>query len=155
MGIWAHARAWLAYQRGMMLRFWGHRMVRRRYYEGAARAFSDAVLHRPDYVDAYLARGLIYWRELQDGPAAVADFSRVLTLSPTFSEALFYRGMAYQITANYAAAVEDLRDAIARAPNAIWAENAYRQMVMLESILEDLPAQINGQDLLASGDSLS
>ncbi len=127
-----------------MLRFWGHMTVRRGFYEDSVEAFSRAIRLVPDSVDAHLVRGLLYWRELQDARRAIADFSAVLRLDPTCSEALFYRGMAYQAQGDYAAAAADLRAAIEQAPGAIWRENAYDQLIAIEAILDDLAVRLGG-----------
>ncbi len=146
-------RVWWSYQQGMMFRFWGHRTVRREFYLSAVAAFSRVLEAQPDHVEACLARGLLYWRELQDGPAAVRDFTTVLRCDPSRVEALFYRGMAYQLLGDYALAIGDLQAAIERAPGAFWRHNAYRQMVALQAILDDLPDQLEEGDrsLLGSG----
>lgn len=125
-----------------MLRYWGHVRVRRSFYEAAARAFTRALDFAPDSVEVYLARGLIYWRELHDFPHAIADFSSVLKLAPARSEALFYRGMAHQGQSDYAAAAADLRAALTQAPHAIWSRNAYHQLTTIEAILEEMPSQL-------------
>lgn len=141
---WRRIRARWAYRRALFLRFWGHRLVQRAYYQASAAALSSALALAPDFVEAYLVRGLLYWRELQEAALAVADFSAVLRLDASRSEALFYRGMAYQALADYEAAVADLRAALRAAPEAIWWHNAHHQLVTLESILEELPPHLVG-----------
>ncbi len=151
--IGGRLRAWWAYQQGLMLRFWGHRMVRRDLYRASAAAFTRALLARPDLIEAYLARGLIYWRELQDMEQAIADFTEVLRLQPHRSEALFFRGMAHQADADYQAAADDLRAALLLTPDALWGRNAHHQLMTIEAILDDLPASLGGSqpDMLTGG----
>lgn len=155
VNIVSRVRAWWAFQQGAMLRFVGHRMVRRFYYEAAAAAFTRALEARPDHLEACLARGLIYWRELQDAPRAIADFSAALQIDSRRAEALFYRGMAHQSHGNYQAAVDDLRDALEQAPHALWRRNAVRQLYLFEQILSELPQALSDGDGVALlGDGL-
>jgi tetratricopeptide (TPR) repeat protein len=146
-------RAWWAYQQGLMLRFWGHRLVRRDMYRASVAAFTRALLARPELVEAYLARGLVCWRELHDMEQAIFDFSEVLRLQPHRSEALFYRGMAYQAGADYQSAADDLRAALQLTPDALWGRNAHHQLMTIEAILDDLPASLGGSqpDRLTGG----
>ena len=144
--MWRRIQAWWAYQRGMMLRFWGHRTVRRAYYRSAVEAFGRAIAFAPDHADAYLARGLIFWRELNSPEEAVADFTAVLDLRAENAEAYFYRGMAYQARGDYAAAADDLRAALRQGSGALWEQSAYRQLITIEAILETLPARFGGKD---------
>jgi tetratricopeptide (TPR) repeat protein len=136
--LWARFQARWAFRRGTMLRFWGHRTHNRELYQAATSAFARTIDLKPDFIEAYLARGLLYWRELHDAPAAIADFSSILRLDPGCSEALFYRGMAHQALSDYVAAAADLRAALAQAPHAIWYRNAHHQLITIESILEEL-----------------
>ena len=140
--LWAQIRGYWAYRRAMMLRFWGHKTLRREYYEASAAALTRVLALMPDHTDAYLARGLLYWRELQQAALAVEDFSSVLRLDPSCSEALFYRGMAYQALGDYAAAADDIRAALMQSPGAIWRENARSQLLAIESILAALPERL-------------
>lgn len=146
-------RAWWAFQQGLMLRFWGHRLVRRELYLAAVAAFSRALLARPDLAEAYMARGVVCWRELQDMEQAITDFSEVLRLQPYCGEALFYRGMAHQGSADYRAAADDLRAALQLTPDALWGRNAHHQLMTIEAILDDLPARLGGSqpEQLSSG----
>lgn len=149
-GWWRHVKAWWIFQRGLMLRWLGHRTVRRAYYEAASDAFSAALALAPDYEDVYLARGLLYWRELQRPDLAVADFSALLGGHVAQAEVFFYRAMAYQAQGHYAAAAEDLRVAVAGAAGFPWRRNAAHQLQTIEAILEDLPPQL-GPPSLPSG----
>jgi len=126
----------------MMLRFWGHRTVRGAYYRAAVEAFGRAISHAPDHAEAYLARGLIFWRELNSPEEAIADFTEVLGLRPESAEVYFYRGMAHQARGDYPAAVDNLRTALAHSAGASWEQNAYHQLLTLESILDGLPTQL-------------
>lgn len=132
-------RAWWAYQQGAMLRFLGHRTISRELYQASVTAFTRAIDVWPDYADAFLARGLLYWRELQAHHAAIADFTRVLDLVPQRTEALFYRGMAYQQAGDYAASAIDLREAIRLSPQAGWRNSAVSQLQAIEAILDEIP----------------
>lgn len=136
--VWRELRAWFAYQQGLMLRFMGHRTLRREAYERAVAAFGQALRLRPDHIEARLARGLLYWRELHQLQAAIADFTMVIETAPDRVEALFFRGMAYQGTGDYRAAVDDLAEAVARGQGQPWHMAAYRQYAALEPLLDEL-----------------
>lgn len=143
---WQIARAWWAYQQGLMLRFMGHRGLQRGLYARSAEAFSNAIRFVPDFAEAYLARGLLYWRELQAPEQAIADFSMLLTVDPRRAEALFYRAMAHQARGDYAQAALDLRAALAQGQYEAWYANAQHQLATVEAILEELPARLSPGD---------
>ncbi len=142
-GWWQHFRAWWFFQRGLMLRWVGHRTVQRAYYQAASDAFSAALALAPDYEEVHLARGLLYWRELQRPDLAVADFSALLGGRVPQAELLFFRAMAYQAQGEYAAAAADLRIAVDGAAGLPWRRNAAHQLQTIEAILEDLPPQLS------------
>jgi len=146
-GLWQHVRAWWIFQRGLMLRWLGHRSVRRAYYQAASDAFSAALALAPDYEEIYLARGLLYWRELQRPDLAVADFSALLGGRVSQVEVLFYRAMAYQAQGQYVAAAADLRVAVEGAAGMPWRRNAAHQLQTIEAILDDLPPQLSPPSL--------
>lgn len=152
----AAVQAWWAFQIGLMQRFWGHRTLQHRHYRAAVEAFSRAIAFQPDYVDAYLSRGLLYWRELQLPAEAVEDFTTVMRIAPGCVEALFYRGMAHQNMGDYAAAVADLRTAVALGEGTAWHYGAYRQLAALEPILDELLGRLELGDapLLPAGDGI-
>lgn len=139
MMIWGRLRGYLAFRRGKMQRFWGHIMIQRSHYEAAVSSFSHALRWSPDWVEVHLARGLLYWRELNDPSQAIADFSHVLVLIPDHAEAFFYRGMAHQALGSYPASAADLRSALIYAGPVPWRRNAQRQLSLVESILSELP----------------
>lgn len=142
MGLrrWFQAR-W-AYQQGLLQRFWGHRTLRRQYYEASVRSFSRALGLESGFIEARLDRGLVNWRELQAYDSAIADFSHVLLLDPTRVEAHFYRSMAYQNQGKYPEAVADLRAVLALGEGTPWHYDAYQQFVALEPILDELGSGI-------------
>ena len=147
MGLARWLRTRLAYQQGLLQRFWGHRTLRRVHYEAAVRSFSQALTLRSDFINARLDRGLVYWRELQEYQLAIADFSQVLRLDPGRIEALFFRSMAYQNLGDYASALADLRVALARGEGADWHHDAYRQLAALEPILDELKAGLGAGEV--------
>ena len=144
--MWDRLQAWWAFRRGVMLRFLGHRTVGRSYYRAAVAAFGRTIAHAPGHVEAYLARGLIFWRELNSPEEAIADFTAVLGLYPDNAEAYFYRGMAHQARGDYPAAADDLRLALQHDRGTIWTHNAYRQLTTIEAIMDGLPGRIEGGD---------
>jgi Leucine-rich repeat (LRR) protein len=82
-------------------------------YPGAIEDFGKAIQLEANYLDAYLARGLVRYGQTADYTGALADFSRVLTLDSSLSDV--YRDRAYVEDAlkNYPAAFADYTQAIA------------------------------------------
>ncbi|MBN1965117.1 MAG: tetratricopeptide repeat protein [Anaerolineae bacterium] len=147
-------RAQWAYRRALWLRFLGHRMMRREFYEAATAALDRVLLLLPEFGEAYLMRGLLCWRELGQPERAVHDLTAVLDLEPDRAEVLFYRGMAHQATGDYAAAANDLRAAIEQAPRARWRANAHSQLVAIQAMLAEMSPQLAeaSESLLSLGD---
>ncbi len=83
---------------------------------------------------AYLERGILYWRELNDPNRAVGDFNVALELSPHQAEALFCRGLAYEAMGDFRAAASDLA-AYLESGDLAWRKNASSQMTLLRAIL--------------------
>lgn len=78
--------------------------------------YNKAIELLPDYVLAYLNRGL-YWKGIKEYTKAVEDFTKIISLSP--GEASNYSGRAdiwYEID-DFTKAIEDYTQAISIAPN--------------------------------------
>jgi len=83
-------------------------------YERAVDQFSRAVTVDPDFVEAYLQRGILYWREIQNYHHAIRDMTRVLALDPDRAEALYTRALSYQSRGDFDQAVADLEQFLAQ-----------------------------------------
>lgn len=133
-------RAWLWFRWGMLSQFYGIRSGQRAAFQAANRAFNRALTLNPKLSVARYKRGLLYWRELHLLPAAIEDFTAIWALYP---EALFMRGMAHQELHDYPRAAEDLRLFLKLQPESKWADNAARQLRLIEAILADMPPQLS------------
>ncbi len=61
----------------------------------AIRCFGEAIRLKPDFVQAYFDRGLVYATE-RDLDNAIADFSSAIRLEPDLAPAYNNRGLIYQ-----------------------------------------------------------
>jgi tetratricopeptide (TPR) repeat protein len=105
----------------------------------AVEDYQRAVTKNPRLGIAYLERGILLWRELGRSPHAVRDLNSALGLYPDWPEALFNRGMAYQIAGNYEAAAQDMIAYLALDEDT-WRDSATRQLRTLRVMLADLNA---------------
>jgi len=110
---------------------WGlsHRYVANTYgleweYETAARYFSKAIHWDPGYARAYLDRGVLNWRELDDPEQAVHDLTLAYRLDEGLIEARFNRGVAYQETGAYERALADFEAYLEAGDHPHWREYA-------------------------------
>lgn len=76
---------------------------------------SRAIELDPEYLPAYLNRGLVYAAGEESGPA-IEDFSRVVALSPRSGAGYSYRGQVYGEKKEYQKAIADLSKAISLEP---------------------------------------
>jgi tetratricopeptide (TPR) repeat protein len=70
---------------------------------------------KPDYANAYFARGATFGR-MGRLDEAIADFSATLQLEPTHKQAIFNRGATYAIMRRHDLAVLDLQLALKAMP---------------------------------------
>ncbi|MCA9937320.1 MAG: hypothetical protein KC418_01660 [Anaerolineales bacterium] len=108
MSWWRVFRARVVYMRGSLHRYFGNRAGFRREHENAVRCFSRAVELDPDLRAARLDRGILFWREMDRVPEALADFTALLAADPTYGPALLNRGLALQAAGRFAEALADL-----------------------------------------------
>jgi tetratricopeptide (TPR) repeat protein len=111
-------------------RHFGIVRCRRDEYSRAVSDYSRALRVNPRYADAYLERGILLWRELGQANQAIVDFSMALRLRPEWPVALFFRGLAYQGTSNYPAAMDDLSTYL-ESDDLSWREDAIRQLSLI------------------------
>ena len=106
-------------------------------YARAVCDYTRALNINPRLAEAYLERGILWWRELGQTGQAIADFSAVLCLSPAWPEALFFRGLAYQGASDYPAAIRDLSDYL-ETEDLSWREDAIRQLSLMRVIWDGI-----------------
>jgi len=119
-------------------------------YSDALRAFSAgrmdkalelvtrSVAENPDFDQAYLLRGFLYFKHGQYDKA-ITDFDKVIALTPNIAKAYAGRGMCYSIKNQFNAAITDLTQALQLNP----------------SFPQDLEGGVHGhlgRSLLAEGD---
>ncbi len=94
MGLVIRLRARWHYVLGVFHRSRGNDTLSRAAYEDAIAELTHAIELDPDLAQAHNARGVIYWRELNDYPRAIRDFSRALELNPRIANAYLNRGLS-------------------------------------------------------------
>lgn len=93
-------------------------------YEVATRFFSRAIHWDPGFARAYLDRGILNWRELDDPRQAVHDLTLAQALDEELVEARFNRGVAYQEMGAYAKAIADFEAYLRVGVHPHWCEYA-------------------------------
>ena len=71
---------------------------------------------RPDYVEAYINRGVVYARDKGLFAEAIRDFDRVIALAPDLPEVYFNKAQACEKSGRTAEAAEAYRAFVAHAP---------------------------------------
>ena len=100
-------------------------------YEAAVDDFTRALCWDPNFAQAYLDRGILYWRELDHPRRAILDLTTAVTIDPNLSEALFNRGVAYQQLREYAEAIADFQAYLSEGKHPYWrryAETMVREL---------------------------
>ncbi len=125
LNLWL--RHWMArgyYFKAVMHRYIGHAYAAMWEYEKAIDDFSRAIEYDPEFAQAYLNRGILYWREIDHPRRAIMDLTTAQTLNPELSEACFNRGVAYQQLREYENAVRDFKAYLAVGDHPYWREYA-------------------------------
>ncbi len=128
--FWARWR----FIRATFHRHWGNLGSGRIAYERAVDYFTRAIDLDPAFAEAYLQRGILYWREIQNYHRAARDLTRVLELEPGRSEALFNRAIAYQLRGDFDRAIDDFQKFLATAGDSQWRESAEIQLAGLREL---------------------
>ena len=97
-------------------------------YERAVDQFTHAIDLDPLFADAFMQRGILYWREIQNYHRAIRDLTRVLAVDPARSDALYYRALAYQARGDYDQAIADYEQFLAMGVGSTWRESAHIQL---------------------------
>ncbi len=72
---------------------------------------NNAIKEKPDYIEAYVSRGLAYF-SLGQYQRAVEDYSKVIGLKPDNAYACYNRGNAYRHLGRHQLAIEDYNKAL-------------------------------------------
>src|SRR5262245_38809576 len=104
-------------------------------YLDAIEAFTHAIELQPTFAPAYLARGIVYWRELNDHTRAVRDCTSAIALAPQNADAYLNRGFArvYGAIGSHADAIADFEHYLALGPNGYWRVEAQNQITRLST----------------------
>lgn len=134
--------AWARFQFMLALsyRHFGNQYGLKEEYERAIDAFNRAISHDPDFAQAYLQRGILYWREMDHPRKAIIDLTAAYVLNPSLSEARFNRGVAHQQLREYAEAVADFEAYLKEGDHPHWREYAE---TMIQELKEWTP-NVNG-----------
>ncbi len=111
-------------------RYFGNKHGAQVAYVRAVEAFSRAIAYDVTYASAYLQRGILYWRELNQPRWAVLDLTMAYDLDPNLIEARFNRGIAYQQLRNYEQAISDFQAYLQVGQHPYWRE--YAENMVLE-----------------------
>ncbi len=125
------------YWRGATYRHWANRTGDTSGYRAAALEFDLALDLDPTMVQAYLDRGILYWRELDHPRRAIMDLSRALDLRPDLHEARFNRGLAYQQLREYDRALEEFNAYVEVGEHPHWCEYARTMIEELHEWVEE------------------
>ena len=121
-------RARWHFMRATFDRHWGNLGSGRVAYQRAVDQFTRAVELDPRFAEAYLQRGILYWREIQNYHHAIRDLTRVLDLDPDRTTALYLRALAYQLRGDFDQAIADLQRFLEVNPDSTWRASAELQL---------------------------
>ena len=115
-------------------------MRRKRDHDKAIADYNEAIRLKPDFAEAYNARGNAY-DEKGDHDKAIADYNEAIRLKPGLAEAYYNRGLAYRRKGDLDKAIADYTEAIRLKPdNAPAYHNrgiAYRKKGDLDKAIAD------------------
>jgi len=121
---------------GLMHRYLGNAYGSIWEYEKAIDDFTYAIEINPGFAQAYLDRGILYWRELDHPRRAVIDLSTAFNLNPDLSEARFNRAIAYQQLREYENALNEFKAYLIVGNHPHWREYAEK---MIQELKEWVP----------------
>jgi tetratricopeptide (TPR) repeat protein len=122
-------------------RYFGNRYNLKSEQEKAIQALDRAIATNPQYARAYMERGILYWREMDQPRRAIPDLTLAYQLEPNLIEARFNRGIAYQQLREYAEAIADFEAYLAEGRHPYWREYAE---TMIRELKEWGPKPENG-----------
>jgi tetratricopeptide (TPR) repeat protein len=122
-------------------RYFGNTYGLKSEQQKAIRALDRAISHNPRFGRAYLERGILYWREMDQPERAIYDLTIAYELNPRLIEARFNRGIAHQQLGDYAEATADFGAYLAQGRHPHW--RAYAE-TMIRELKEWVPEAHNG-----------
>jgi tetratricopeptide (TPR) repeat protein len=131
------ALARFTYMLAESYRHFGNKYHLESEYRRAIEAFTRAIAYRPDFAQAYLARGILYWREMDQPQLAIDDLTTAYELDATLIEARFNRGIAYQQLRAYGDAIADFRAYLVEGNHPHWRDYAERMLSELAEWISD------------------
>jgi len=108
------------------------------FWQEAINAYTEALNGKPDWIDAYVNRGVAR-AALGDHAGAIKDYDAALGINPNDSDALTNRGLARHELKQYKEALSDYRAALAADETQV---DAYRNRALTFRALGDLSAAI-------------
>lgn len=110
----------------------GNEQLQKREYTEAIRYYSEALIKKPDFADAYNNRGLAKFRN-DDREGALLDYGHALDADPDFATAYLNRAEARLQTGDATGSLADL----------LRIENPYRDSTFYQSRLGDTYVRLN------------
>ncbi len=131
-------RRWLAYfwfLWGASLSYWGLRTHEVGLFRWAVASYSRAARVWPGFSAAYYRRGELRSRELHEHAEAIRDLTRAIAIAPEWPDSYLQRGLIQRFHGDGRAALADLNQFVALAPDSSWREEAERQIRQIEDDL--------------------
>ena len=111
-----HQEAYIHLASGLFDTTQGRLNEEENYYNRAIMEINEAIKLNPDFAEAYLARGMVYYNQ-GDYARAIEDLTHAIQLDSDNSEAYINRGEVYSTQEDYVRAAEDFRRAMQLDPN--------------------------------------
>ena len=153
-----HGGAYTQFYRGLVYQNDGDKATtseeKQKWYEEAAKHYTQAIQLDPNQVSAYNNRGLVYQHK-GDYKEAIKDFDRAINLDPNDAIAYYNRGLVYQHKGDYEKAIADYTQAIQLTPDLAQAYSNRGEVLLhlrdWEKAEADLiTAKEMGMDIIAS-----
>jgi len=127
-------RARYHYWLGLAYRSRGNRSNDIASYQDAVGEFTQAIELNPTLAQAHFARGIMYWRELNDYERAIRDFTRALELNPRIADAYLNRGLSrvYGRLGTREEAIADFERYLELGKKGYWRIEAHNQIARLK-----------------------
>lgn len=134
MSLLDRVRARWHYWLGLAQRSRGNQTSSIAAYHDAIAEFTQAIALNPELAQAHYARGVVYWRELNDYERAVRDFTRALEIDPRIAMAYLNRALSriYGQLGTRDDIIADFERYLAIGKNGYWRIEAHHQIAKLK-----------------------